>query len=247
MSSTFTSENLQKTFKFPFKDEKWKSKFLVGGLLVFASILVFPAFFVAGYVHEIMRRIIVDKSEPSLPEWDDMGTYFKNGFKVWSVNLIFSSPAILLMVPYFVYFLSLPFLMDASGEINTISAMGFPITLGLLMLGSLLSMVLSFFSITAIGHMAAKGEFSAAFRIREWWPIFRENFGGFFLAFIIIMGASWLAMFVFQILMITIIFCFIFPFAIAAFYVYFGAIAGAFFAQAYNEGVEKVAATDMLQ
>jgi hypothetical protein len=241
MSSTFTSENLQKIIVFPFRDEKWKSKFAVGGLFIFASIFIIPMFFIGGYIHEIMRRIIVDKREPSLPLWDDIGNYLQNGFKMWAVNFLFSSPAILLMLPYFIYFMSFPFMAEISEEAGIVAALGFPITMGLMMLGSLVSLVLSFLSITAISHMVAKGEFSAAFQIREWWPILRKNFGGYLLAFVVIMGTSWLAMFVLQILMFTIIFCFVFPFALAAFYIYFGAVAGALFAQAYNEGVEKLA------
>ncbi len=241
MTSKFTSENLQNVFTFPFKDDKWKSKFAVGGLLIFLSFLIFPIFFFGGYIYEIMRRIIVEKSEPSLPTWDDMGNYFQNGFKAWAVNLIFSSPSLLLMLPYFLNFMFLPFAEEMPEKFSALAMTVFPITFILMMLGSLLSLVLSFLSITAIGHMVAKGEFSAAFRFREWWPILRKNLGGFLLAFIVIMGTTWVATFVFQILMMTIILCIVVPFIMMAFYMYLGIISGVLFAQAYNEGVQKLA------
>ena len=39
-------------------------------------------------------------------------------------------------------------------------------------------------------HAMDKSEFAAGFRIREWWPIFRANLGGFIAAFAIYYFAS---------------------------------------------------------
>ncbi len=241
MNSRFTSENLQNIFTFPFKDEKWKSKFTVGGFIFFVSIFIIPAFFISGYMYEIMKGIIVDKAEPSLPEWDDIGEYFKNGLKIAGVGFVYSLPTLLLTLPYFLNFLFLPFAESMSEEYASAAFVAMPITMILMMLGSLLGMVTSFFSIVAMGHMIAEDEFQAAFRIREWWPIFRKNIGGYLLAYVILLGVSWVTAFISQILMMTIILCIVLPFIMVAFYFYLGVVSSVLFAETYNEGVEKLA------
>ena len=241
MSSKFTSENLQNIFTFPFEDEKWKSKFAVGGLIAFASIFIIPIFLISGYMYEIMRRIIVEKAELSLPEWSESGEYFKNGLKMAGVGLVYSLPTILLMMPYF---LSIPFFVFAesvSEEFISAFSIAMPITMVLMLLGSLIGMINSFFSIAAMGHMIAEDDFQAAFRIREWWPIFSKNIGGYLLAYIILLGVSWVVSFVLQILMMTIILCVVLPFIWVVFYFYLGIVSSVLFAEAYNEGVQKLA------
>ncbi len=241
MSSKFTSENLQNVFSFPFKDERWKSKFAVGGLIGFTSIFIIPGFFISGYMYEIMKQVIVDKAEASLPEWDNSGEYFKNGLKMAGVGFVYSFPTLLLMLPYFLNFLFLPFAENMSEELASAVFMAIPITMMLMFLGSLIGMVTSFFSIAAMGHMIAKDEFQAAFRIREWWPIFRKNIGGYLLAYVILLGVSWIVGFVLQIMAMTIILCVVLPFIWIAFYFYIGVVSSVFFAEAYNEGVQKMA------
>ncbi|MCP4142943.1 MAG: DUF4013 domain-containing protein [Chloroflexi bacterium] len=241
MSSKFTSENLQNIFGFPFKDEKWKPKFAVGAFIAIASIFIIPGFFLGGYFHEIMRRIIVEKAKPSLPEWDDAGKYFKNGLKMAGVGFVYSLPSLLLTMPYILIFLFIPFLESMSNEYISALSTAMPISLVLMLLGSLIGMVTSFLSIVALGHMVAKDEFSAAFRICEWWPIFWKNIGGYLLAFVILMGLSWLSSFIFQFLAMTIILCVVLPFIMIVFYFYLGVVSSVLFAETYNEGVQKMA------
>src|SRR3546814_6276942 len=59
--------------KFTFTDPQWKNKFLIGGLLTLAgyALPILPLLFVYGYCAQIMRRIIIEKGEPYLPEWQD--------------------------------------------------------------------------------------------------------------------------------------------------------------------------------
>ena len=95
MSSTITSENLQKIFSFPFKGTEWKPKLAIGSLLYMLSIFILPYFFIAGYSYEVMRQIIVDKSDPSMPEWDDFGKYFRDGLKLFGVSALYGSPALI--------------------------------------------------------------------------------------------------------------------------------------------------------
>ena len=67
--------------EYPFQDQEWIKKLAIAGLLVFVSFIpVFPVVFLLGYLGEIIRRIVIDQQKPSLPEWDDLGSYFQSGF-----------------------------------------------------------------------------------------------------------------------------------------------------------------------
>lgn len=92
MSTLFTTENLKGVFAFPFKDQELPAKLLILFLMYFGGFLIVPMLFVSGYQYEIMRRIIVNREEPSLPEWEDWGTLLKNGAKFWGVTLIYFLP-----------------------------------------------------------------------------------------------------------------------------------------------------------
>jgi len=61
------------------------------------------------------------------------------------------------------------------------------------------------------------------------------------LAYIILLGVSWVVSFVLQILMMTIILCVVLPFIWVVFYFYLGIVSSVLFAEAYNEGVQKLA------
>lgn len=242
MASRYTSQNLQEICKFPFRDEKWKSKFAILGFISIVSILIIPGFFFWGYIYEIMRRVIVDKDEiPTLPDWDDLGIYFKNGFRMFGVLAIYTLPTLLLMIPYFVTFLPMMFSDPAPSDYEQTFLITMPITFGLMMIGTVIGFVMQLLSIVAIGHMIAKDEFRAAFRIREWWPIFRKNIGGYLLAYILFIGASYVIGFAIQMLIVTIILCMVVPVLWIAIYNYLGVIGSVLFAQAYNDGVEKSA------
>ena len=244
MSSTITSENLQKIFTFPFKDPSWKSKFTVGSLLYIIGIFILPGFFVGGYSYEVMRQIIVDDRDPSMPEWDDFGEYFQNGVKLFGVGLLYGSPTLMLMLPYFMLILFFPFVFTGNIPEEYISMLfvAFPVTLGLMFIGSLIGFIFGMFGIVAKGHMVATGEFAAAFRIREWWPIFRNNLSGFLLAYLVLMALSWAITFAIQLLMATLILCVVVPFLMLAVYFYLGLVSNALFAKAYADGVKNLTA-----
>ncbi len=255
-TQSFTTEQLQTLLAFPFKDENWKNKFLIGSLIVFAgfAIPLVPLFFVYGYMVQIMRRIIVEKGEPYLPEWDDWGKLFIDGLKLLGVVLIYMLPVMMLfMVGYFLFFLipllGLP-IAGVAGEENPeaagavfglltlISTVGFFVLFGL---GMILAFGLGIVMPAIMGHVVATDDFGAGFRLKEWWAIFRANLGGFLMAYVIVMLLSVVLSSVFMILYCTIILCCLVPFITAPVTVYLMAIYGAIFGQAYRDGVDKLA------
>jgi hypothetical protein len=102
------------------------------------------------------------------------------------------------------------------------------------------SFVLAFIIPAAEMYMVEKGEFSAGFRIREWWPILRANIGGFVAAVAIFYIATMIMSFAIQIIGATLIFACLLPFLLPAITMYSTLIMYTTIAQAYKAGKEKL-------
>ena len=86
-----------------------------------------------------------------------------------------------------------------------------------------------------------KGEFSAGFRLREWWSVFRANMGGFIAAFAIYYFASMALALLTQILFVTVILACLVPILLPASTIYILLIMYVSIAQAYRDGKNKLA------
>ncbi|MFC1976340.1 DUF4013 domain-containing protein [Chloroflexota bacterium] len=255
-TQSFSTEHLQTLLAFPFKDEDWKNKFVIGSLVVFASFAIplIPLFFVYGYMVQIMRRIIVEKGELFLPEWDDWGKLFVDGLKLLGVALIYMLPVmILFMVGFFMMFflpmLGIPIAAiggeenpeaagAAFGVLTIVIMAGFSVLFGL---GMILSIAIGVVMPAILGHVVATDDFSAAFRLKEWWAVFRANLSGFLIAYGIIILMSIVLSSAFTILYCTIILSCLVPIITAPVTMYLIVIYGAIFGQAYRDGVQKLA------
>lgn len=103
-----------------------------------------------------------------------------------------------------------------------------------------LSLVISVILPAAEVHVTDKGEFGAAFRVREWWKIFRSNWGGFLLALAISYGISFALTIVVQFAMFTIVLICLLPFLLPGKGLYMSLVMYTAFAQAYKEGKERL-------
>lgn len=243
MNKGYTTDHLKGVFSFPFKDERWVEKLLILIGLILFGFLLLPYFFVSGYFYEIMRRIIVDREAPSLPEWDDWGSYFTNGLKLFAMSLIYSMPAIVLMIVSQVIFVFWVGLVDSgAAEEFWLPLVGMPIFYIVMGVGMILGFVSMLAMVAAMGHLVAKDEFGAAFRLREIWSIFRKNFAGYLISFVVLMGLYWVVMMISQVLMFTVVLCCLYPVAMVLSQVYVGVVGSALFAEAYVEGADKVEA-----
>jgi hypothetical protein len=90
-------------------DPRWVSKVLVGAVIAFASLLTaillvgFVGFFVlAGYYQEVTRRAYDNHPTP-LPEWDNFGTFLKEGFVVSLGTFIWYLPVLAIQAPLIVW------------------------------------------------------------------------------------------------------------------------------------------------
>ena len=249
---SFTYAELQDLFAFPFRDPQWKSKLLIGSLISLAGFVLpfIPWIFIYGYGAQIIHRITVENGAPFLPEWDDWNKLFMDGLRLAGVLWIIMLPGLFILISGYGLMMVSPLIvayMEADGRsvsplIEMLPLIGMVLfggSLGLSMLGGVfVGIVLP----ASLGHVVTKSQFAAAFRIKEWWPIFRANLGGFIVAYIILMGFSFAISFAFQILYFTIIFCCLMPFVMSAYTLYHMLIWCTLIGQTYRTGVDRLAA-----
>ena len=256
MASTVSLEGVKKAVFFPFRGEKWGIKILIGSALYFASFIIpiVPAIPMFGYFGQIMKRIIVQDEDPELPEWNDWGTLFLDGIKLFGAVLIYLLPALILTIGGYILFMLLDFsLAFSSAAYSQYSSNPFPTSMigsmigmfggmAVMMLGFVLVFVTVIFIPPALGNMIAKGDFGAAFRFKEWGPVLKANLSGYILAVAIAMGLFYLMYMLAMLVSATVILCFLLPFVFSFIVFISGTIGFSIYAIAYRDGVRKLAA-----
>lgn len=246
MTTVATVDQIQYLFTFPFKDEEWKRKILIAFLLAIAGFIIpfIPWIFLAGYVGQILGRAITAEEDPELPEWDDWGGFFIVGLRLFALWIIVALPILAIFglgyafMFFPAFFASLSsnndapafFLLTLVGTFGGMTSIGLSIFLGLL-----LALILP----PVAGHVIHHQALGAALHVREWWSIFRANFSGYLLSFILVMGTALVATYTFQLLYMTIVLCCFVPFLAALYMVYIGVVSGALYGQAYRVGLNK--------
>ena len=258
MASTASLEGVKKAIFFPFKGKGWGLKMFIGSALMFANYIIpiVPAIPLLGYFGRIMKRVINENEDPEMPEWNDWGGLFSQGAKMLGVAVIALLPGLLIMIAGDVlfFFVNSAFMFSENSiPGNSSPFLGVGPFLGsmigmfagmfCMMLGLLVMIILITLMFPALGHMISKGEFGAAFRIREWWPIFKANIGGFFLTLSISYGVYFLLFIPIYLLYISIVLCWLMPFAMVALTFLQGTITFTLSAVAYRDAKMKLAAS----
>jgi len=242
-----------KYLAFPFKDPDWGKKIAIGLLLSMANMIVpiLPMLLIAGYSGKIMKHIILEKGDPYLPDWNDWGDLLTKGLKLLGAGFIFGFPVMVLcfaamagmMIPVF----GLPFFIQADGslppESTLLMLVGFGIFGAMMMLAMPIGLILSLVEAPAFGHLVAKDDFMAAFRFKEWWPILRAGFGSFLFAILASMGLSTVGVLAVQFLNMTVILCWLYPFALYTLIFFLSLYQYTFIALAYRDGIAKASGT----
>jgi hypothetical protein len=226
VSKIFSTPSLTDLFAFPFKEPDWVKKSLIGAGLVFLSFFTFaiPLIFVLGYCHRIMHRVIVERSEPYLPEWNEWGKLFIDGLRLVGVSLVLMLPVILFFIVALAILILTPLFASSmhSGSLSSLLILGI-LLLWMLSFGLafILSLAISAILPPVYGHIVARDSFQAAFQVREWWQIFRDNLGSFLLSYLATILLGIVASVPATILGITIIFSWLVPFVygITMFYI----------------------------
>lgn len=92
--------DIGKAFTYVTEDPKWITKVLIGGGLVIAGFVtligwLFTLPVIGGYLVVLLRNVIAGHPQP-LPEWDNWGERWIDGFKAWVVGLVYAIPGILI-------------------------------------------------------------------------------------------------------------------------------------------------------
>jgi len=244
----FFGIDLNQIFTFPFKDADSRKHFLIGSLVSLSAFIipVLPFLVLYGYAVRIARQVLNDET-PHMVEWDDWGGMLKDGAKLFGIRIIYSIPILILAIPLFVSMFIMPFFMSDMG--NSQADVLIPIFI-VIMLGAGCILIPFSLAITLIipaaeMYMVDKDDFSAGFRIREWWAIFRANLSGFIAAFAIYYLSSMALAIVVQIIGATLILACLLPFLLPAVTLYITLIMYTTIAQAYKVGKEKLAQAEV--
>ncbi len=244
----FFGFDLKEIFLFPVKDAEARKHFLIGCLVSLAALVipVVPYLFLLGYAMIIARQVFNNES-PRMVAWDNWSELFKDGAKVFGIRMIYALPMIILFAPLFLGSFAMPFMMDGSNgsEVSPFFLVFMVIFAGSMCLLIPLSIAIAVIVPAAELHAIDKNDFSAGFRIREWWAIFRANMGGFLAAFGIYYAASIVMGLVFQLLMVTLVLACLLPILIPALTTYMALIMYVTIAQAYRDGKAKLALTEL--
>jgi hypothetical protein len=242
---------------FAFKDPHWFKKLLILALLIFLSsvIPIIPLIFVVGYMARLARQMVVGRGEPRLPEWDDLGGIFLDGWRPFAVVVTYLIPVIIISIMVFlVMFLPLmasPSVWSGNNQNVNPGQLALILTTNLLGLAGIVfiglaSLVFTLFLPAVAVHSVVKAKYAAAFQFKEWWTIFAANLGGFF----IVLGMSIVLNLAFglisMVLLFTIISCCLLPFLTYGFTAYFYVVYAALCADAYRVGEEKGLASGKL-
>jgi len=248
MSNIVTTGGLKRALTFSFEDPKWGTKYLIGGLLVIASVIIpiIPLLLLLGYAARIIRRITNEDGQPALPEWNNWGDLLVDGLRLFGLYVIYLLPGILLLV-----FGYLAMLVPAiSGRFDTgspVAPLGAMLVMWFIMgLGTLLFLAASFFLGPAAVHTVAKSRFAAGFEFSAWWKVLRANLSGFVLTFALATGLSQLAAGAASISLLTVFLIFLVPFIAIAAWLYTGVVTAALTAAAYRDGMETLAVPQVM-
>lgn len=84
--------DLENALKLPTTDREWKRKVLIGGLL---NIIPVINFLPIGYAYRFFQKAL-GRQEISLPEWENWGDLFLQGFIVFLIGLIYNIASLIL-------------------------------------------------------------------------------------------------------------------------------------------------------
>lgn len=230
--------NIEQLLTFPLQETESRKNFLIGTLVYLASFIIpiVPLILVMGYSARIMRQIFNGES-PSMPAWDDWESMLKDGLLLFGVRLVYVIPILILMAPIFIISMSMPFWIESQRATSEQLFLVPFLIFGFSMLVIFpVSLALGVIIPAAESHVIQHNDFTAGFRFREWWAIFRANLGGFIVAYLIAIIISFLLTFIMQIAMITIVLICLLPFILPAISMYTTLIMYAAYAQAYKDG-----------
>jgi len=242
MAESTQTTQIKESLAFVFEDPRWFQKLLIAAVLIFLWFIPFiPMIILLGYMARIMRGIIQDNKDPFLPQWTDFNQLFRDGFQVLIAYLVYTLPIMLILAvgygSFFLPFLTTEMLTAGEGVEGAIIIIGYLIGLGLMGIGFLVAIAGGIFIPVAVCRVVDRGQIRAAFEFREIWQVFKANWSGFLLAYLVVIGGSMMAYYGSQLLILTVILCCLYPLVLSLIGAYLSIVSSALFANAYRDGL----------
>jgi hypothetical protein len=237
--------NIQDTLLFPVRDAEARKQFLIACAVALSMFIIpiLPMLLLMGYCARIMRQVINERKEPSMPEWQgsDWSEMLMDGLRLYGGQFVLMLPLLILMgcgmISLFSGSMGFAAIADDSSEaLGAVGMLFMMIGIAAIVLMSILSLPYSVVVSAAVPHIATKRSFQAAFEFKEWFAIFRKALGPFLLSYAIILVASFIFTFIMQIAAMTIILLCIVPFIMIPYVAYQLIVMNTVFAQAYLAG-----------
>jgi hypothetical protein len=224
---------------FPFKDQRWVGKFVVGGLLSLCGMLI-PLFLipVSGYRLRVMRRALAEGTY-ALPDWDDWGELIGSGLKVWLVTIVYGLP-LWVMVFCGSGMLAAGSILFSIGvaEESLLAMIGIDLVLmGFVVfgVGMILAFPVGFLIPVALARMVSYDSLNSAFQFGDVWRELKTGFKQYVLAFLFYFALSMGASIAASLLLYTVCLTCLYPFALGFAMVYTVVMYGTLFGLAYRE------------
>ena len=238
--------DLNQLLVFPIQDNEARKHFLVGCLIYLAGffIPILPWLVTLGYSAIIIRQVL-NGEKPHMVPWDNWEQLFKDGARLFGISLVYSLPLFVLMIFFFLSFFAFPLLLgfmqsDNNQGLGIVWVIFILIGTGLSVLVVTLSLALGLIIPAAEIHAVAKDDFMSGFNVKEWWPIFRQNWVGFVVAMAILYALLTALTFAMQFMIFTVVLLCLLPLLMPVISMYYAIIQFAIFAQTYKEGKDKL-------
>lgn len=238
----FNNVDINHLLVFSVKDAEARKHFLIGTLVYLLAFIIpiLPLLVITGYMVRIVRQVLRG-DKPHMEAWDNWQEMFLDGAKLFVIRLAYMLPFFILFIPFFLGMFAFPLLIESGNENLEQIAIFFPLLfMAVFMLIMPLSIAVGLLIPVAEIHSVAENEIAAGFQIRAWWAIFRKNWGGFLLAFVISYAVSFVLMLITQFAMITIVLICALPVIMPAISLYIMLVMFTAFALAYKSGVEQL-------
>jgi hypothetical protein len=238
----FNNVDINHLLVFSVKDAEARKHFLIGTLVYLLAFIIpiLPLLVITGYMVRIVRQVLRGE-KPHMEAWDNWQEMFLDGARLFVIRLVYMLPFFILFIPFFLGMFAFPFLIESGNENLEKIAIFFPLLfMAVFMLIMPLSIAVGLLIPVAEIHSVAENEIAAGFQIRAWWAIFRKNWGGFLLAFVISYAVSFVLMLITQFAMITIVLICALPVIMPAISLYIMLVTFTAFALVYKSGVEQL-------
>ncbi len=186
----------QKTFAFPFDDEDWVNKFLIGSLLhlVAPFLLYIPIIVPLGYSLRVWRDAIAGLPGrlPAWDKWEDMGL---QGLIYCLIVFLYSLPLCLLGTVAVAIAIgggvATGWITSESEEAGVAAALFLVLGFGVLTLvGLILSLLIGFLFPMGVSRYLETGRFGAAFEFGAVWRAVRANLGGLLVVWVVVLAVG---------------------------------------------------------